>query len=302
VAPPAAAPGASGRAVFRAEGLSDQGGSAAAYAYDAGSAATAATARRVAAVLGVDGVVRTERGGWAAGPSDDTGARLWLAGDGRASFAYKDPTIDPWACAARRSAPCPTPPPTSVTDTAASARLGEVMRALGVDPARWEVEVAPAGAHDSLRYVTARRLVGGTRTEDAWIATVGNAGLVELDGSLADVVGLGRYRAVSPVEAVQRLGDPRFGALGPVAGAADSTLRSAAPEAGDGVPAPPRAGDPLAWPVDEIVIVRARLGLSEQRTAGGAVLFVPAYELTDADGDAWAVLAVTEESLDFAIR
>ena len=65
-------------------------------------------------------------------------------------------------------------------------------------------------------------------------------------------------------------------------------------------PAVPSAGTSLAWPVNDVEIVDARLGLASQWQPDGSVLVVPAYEFTDADGGTWSVIAVADEKLDFA--
>ena len=59
-------------------------------------------------------------------------------------------------------------------------------------------------------------------------------------------------------------------------------------------------GTSLSWPVNEVEIVSARLGLASQWQPDGSVLVVPAYEFTDADGGTWSVIAVAESMLDFA--
>jgi hypothetical protein len=40
--------------------------------------------------------------------------------------------------------------------------------------------------------------------------------------------------------------------------------------------------------------------VAQQSMPDGAVLLLPAYELKDADGNVWPVLAVAEDVLDFA--
>jgi hypothetical protein len=64
-------------------------------------------------------------------------------------------------------------------------------------------------------------------------------------------------------------------------------------------PATPGAGTSLSWPVNNVEIVSARLGLTSQWQPDGSVLVVPAYVFTDADGGTWSVLAVEESMLDF---
>ncbi|OJV80783.1 MAG: hypothetical protein BGO37_14590 [Cellulomonas sp. 73-92] len=84
------------RTVFTGQGLPTTAGSAQAWAFDASSVATAATAAHVAATLGVKGSPRTEWGSWAVGPGDGSGANLRL--DGSGNLSYYDPSRDPWQC------------------------------------------------------------------------------------------------------------------------------------------------------------------------------------------------------------
>lgn len=103
---------------------------------------------------------------------------------------------------------------------------------------------------------------------------------------------LGSYPVVSEKEAVERLGDPRF------AGTALGGSRSAGPSVGVGPSATPEPGGPIAWPVEDVTIVSATLTEMRYTTPDGTGLLVPAYELTDAEGNSWTVLAVDEELLD----
>jgi hypothetical protein len=105
---------------------------------------------------------------------------------------------------------------------------------------------------------------------------------------------LGSYPVVSEKEAVERLGDPRFAA------AALGRARPADPSAGAGPLTVPEPGGPIAWPVEDVTIVSATLTEARYTAPDGTELFVPAYELTDADGDSWTVMAVDEELLDLA--
>jgi len=105
---------------------------------------------------------------------------------------------------------------------------------------------------------------------------------------------LGSYPVVSEVEAVERLGDLRF--AGAVLGSrpAPQEDEQARPTAEAPVP-----GGPIAWPVEDVTIVSARL--TEVRyTLADTELLVPAYDLVDDKGNSWTVMAVDEELLDFA--
>lgn len=102
---------------------------------------------------------------------------------------------------------------------------------------------------------------------------------------------LGSYPVVSEVEAVERLGDPRF--AGAVVGGVSAPFSALGA-------APPAEGGPIAWPVQDVTIVSATLTELRYPLSDGTVLLVPAYELTDTEGNGWAVMAVDDEKLDFA--
>lgn len=293
-----------GRAVFHAQGLDGAAGEASAYGFDARATGTAETARRVADALGVAGDVRDDGGSWWVGPQDGSAPSVWVSADGRTSFGYSDPAADPWRCVPTSDGSCPTPPATSVTDEAAVDALRDVMVRLGVDPSGYEVEVQERSDGDPQVWVTAWQVVDGRRTGDMWGASVGDGGVAWLDGALAPVVPLGTYPVVSPREAVERLGDPRFQASYPVRVAEDvaQPRTLAGPEAPGGVPAPPQPGAAIAWPVADVTITGARLALTGLSQPDGAMTFVPAYELSDATGNTWSVVAVADEALDFAVR
>ncbi len=48
-----------------------------------------------------------------------------------------------------------------------------------------------------------------------------------------------------------------------------------------------------------MTITDARLGLAVQYQPDGAAVLLPAYELSDADGNVWSVVAVVDDQLDF---
>jgi hypothetical protein len=65
-------------------------------------------------------------------------------------------------------------------------------------------------------------------------------------------------------------------------------------------PAPVTAGAPFAWPVTEVVLTGARLGLAQHTHPDGATVLLPAYELSSDDGAVWSVVAVADTGLDYA--
>lgn len=321
-----------GRTVFHAgAGLSTSGSEAEAFGLDPAGVLSAETARRVGDTLGASGEPRQEGGYWVVGPADGSGPTVHVYADGSGSFDFYDPARDPWSCPLPSKtepgttgeggtdsseilpAPdCPTVTP-DMADAApargdAVAALRDVMDRLGVDPAGFELEAGESYEGDPWRYVTAWQVVEGQRTGLSWSASVSASGIANLNGFLAETISLGQYPVVSEAEAVERLGDPRFGASGGmIAQAADARAAEEGDTAGsDMMPAPnptvpptPNPGAQIAWPVTDVTITSGRLGVAQQYMPDGAVLLLPAYELRDADGNVWSVLAVAEDVLDF---
>lgn len=357
------APGFGGRTTFSGEGLPTAAGEARAWAFDATSAATAATARRVAEALGVAGEPRGEWGQWVVGANDGTGASVTVGGDGMASLWFYDRARDPSVCgsgapeeldgAGSTGAEAGTPEPaddpsvepdvsilpapggvpadpapadpsvcdpaSTPTGDAAVAAARDLVQRLGVDTAGYEFAVTDDTGVPGLVNVQAAQVVDGTQTGVLWSVGLAGNGVQSASGPLATLVELGTYDVVGAAEAVERLNDPRFGAsfggVVPLARAAaegavadDARADDAVSVPAEPVPVPaeptvppvPAPGSPIAWPVQHVTLVDARLGVTLLGTADGASLLVPAWELTDADGQTWSVVAVAEDQLDLS--
>ncbi|WP_125776316.1 hypothetical protein [Antribacter gilvus] len=321
-----------GRLVFHAgPGLAGDAGQAPAYGLDAEQAATAEAAARAAEVLGISGEPR-EEWGWAVGPTDGSGPMVTVGADGEASLQYWDPTKDPWYCpvpadgggtsgsegSSTSESPdsaaepgllpvpeCPDGESTPEAPDTESAVLAfrEILQRLGVDLTQFEIETGGTFEGDPYRNVTAHHVVDGKRSGLTWNASVTGEGLSGLYGFLAPVVELGEYPVISAAEAVERLGDPRFGASGGFTPMDDLVRQEqsdsmAAPE--PTVPPAPTPGDAIGWPVTDVTITSARLGLARHSEVDGTTLLLPSYELRDAEGSTWSVVAVADEALDFA--
>lgn len=320
-----------GRTVFTASGLSTEGGSGEARGFDAAGAFSEATVVAAAAALGVSGQPRLEYGSWSVGPNDGTGASVSLSPDGLASLSYYDPTRDPWNCvrsapdgisepaqdAAEGSVAVPEPaivdPPQECTTSepaptgdAAVAQAKDTLASVGVDPAGYQFTASTDPGSAQVTNVSASQVLDGQQTGVTANVTLVADGVQSLYAPLAPMVELGSYDVVSPTEAVDRLMDPRFGASGgggvmPLAAEgmrADDSVSSV--PADPTVPPTPTAGSPLAWPVQEVTLVSARLGVALTTLPTGASVLVPTYELADADGVTWSVIAVVDDQLDFS--
>ncbi len=205
-------------------------------------------------------------------------------------------------------------PGATPTGDAAVAAARDLVGRLGVDTAGFEFAVTEESGVPGLVLVQGTQVVDGTQTGVAWSVGLAGEGVQSASGPLAPLVELGTYDVVGAAEAVDRLNDPRFGAsfggVMPLARAAtegtaaqDGTALAVPVEpepapAEPTVPPVPAPGSPIAWPVQEVTLVDARLGVTLLSTPDGASLLVPAWELTDADGQTWSVVAVAEDQLD----
>lgn len=211
------------------------------------------------------------------------------------------------------SAPVCDPAGAAPTGDAAVAQTRDLLAALGVDPAAFQYEVADDGdpADTRASTVLAAQVLDDQQTGVTWNVTLVADGVQGLYGSLAPLVDLGEYPVVGAATAVERLNDPRFGSgyggVMPLARAGavvdDTMTTSEAPAPAPADPTVPPTAQPgaaISWPVQQVTIAGARLGLTQVTQADGATLLVPAYELTDDAGSAWSVVAVDEGSLDLA--
>lgn len=315
------------RTLFTAVGLDDTPSAASAWGYDPAATFTPESALAVAQAVGLEGEPSLLYGSWHIGSTDWTGPALDVQSDSATSFSYYDPSTDPWAEGSGA---------TALDGAEATARLSEIMTALGVDPAGFDLVVEDMGTATATT-VSAYRAAGAVGDGQAWQLTVSSLGVSSLNGALAPLVDLGSYDVVGAATAVARLTDPRFGATAdygimPFARAADDVqvtegvtpeeaqaLEEAnpsldvMPEPGVEAPSedpaavptlPPSAvpGGVISWPVSEVAITGAELTTTPVYSSDGSVALVPAYRLDGDDGSSWTVIAVTEDHLDFAVR
>lgn len=365
------------RVVFSQRGLTTQDGRASVFGLDA-SAVDEADVERAARLLGLDGRPQADPGGLWVGSSDGSGPTARVTFDGWASLGFSDPSRQPQPCTGIlkpapsaggsggrgvSSEPNPGVPALApgATDTApeqpcqsspqpsgrplsddAAARQARALVSDLVAPRVGDATLTADASSDpgsASTYVTVRLRIEGQDTGVAWSASYTGSDLAYFSGPLAPVVDLGQYPVVGPVEAVNRLADPRFGmgaggpmtmhmtlpmpmpdagsppvavratASGAVATAGRATTDSGdvtvsspdgAPVAPAKPPTLPGAGARLPWPVRTVVLTAADLGWSPVTIPGGAVLLLPSYSLSDGNGGAWSVLAVADPGLDFA--
>ncbi|WP_156891514.1 hypothetical protein [Agromyces subbeticus] len=313
-----------GRNSFSASGLSTTDGTASAYAFDARSASTSETVAALAVALGMEGTPALKDGSWTVGPQDGSAPTLYVALDGTLGFSYSDPRINPWACLepVEPVDPVPSSPdgaepelgipeaPACEPDTAAlpseSAAidaLRSLIAATGRDAGAFEY-TSETWEGAVTRMAQAWPVIDGQRIDQAWSIELASEGISSASGALAGLVSIGDYDVVSDQQAFERLSDPRFGAqmtAMPFA-AAEAPVEPMVEEwvAPTEPPATPTNGSPVSWPVRDVTIISAHLGLASQWQPDGSVLIVPAYAFTDGDGGTWSVIAVAESKLEFA--
>jgi len=282
-----------GRNTFTATGLSDAARSAQVYGLDAATPSTPERMAQVAAALGMAGQPEIVDGGWALTDGD---AQLNVGLDGSLGLNYYNTANQPWCDGCAEPSPADAP-----SGDAAIERLKEVLTAIGQDPAQYEYS-APTYEGAVTATAEARRVVDGQGTDLVMMLDLAPAGIASIWGSLADVVDLGTYDVVSEQEGMERLSDPRFGGYltgmpRPIDGSMTVMEEYVPPTE---APAAPQPGATISWPVNDVEIVSARLGLAQQWQPDSTVLLVPSYEFTDADGGTWSVIAVAESQLDLA--
>ncbi|MET1017048.1 MAG: hypothetical protein ABWX76_09525 [Leifsonia flava] len=290
-----------GRNAFSASGLSTSDGVATAYAFDPSATVSAATVTALATALGIGSPAEQREGAWVVGPEDGSGPSLWVTLDGLLSFSYQNPQNNPWMCE-KTGETCEETGEAPSDDVAIGA-LRALVVAAGRDPGAFEFS-SHVWEDSPVRTAEARLVVDGQGIEQAWSMDIAESGVVSVNGALAALVDLGEYPVVSQQEGFERLSDPRFGAAMAIMPYATEPLVSepdqpVSPVAPGTPPATPSAGTSISWPVNQVDIVSARLGLGSQWQPDGSVLVVPAYEFTDADGGTWSVIAVAESKLDF---
>lgn len=292
-------PGFGGRYTYSSSGLSTEAGTANGYGFDPRSASTAENIAALAAALGVAGTPELKDGAWIVGPQDGTAPTIYASLDGTLSFSYNNPAINPWLCDANGVCAEATPAP---SDEAAISTLSDLMVKLGYDLSEFEL-TAQTWEGSPTTSASAWLVVDGQRSDQSITTEISEAGILSVYGFLAPVVNLGEYSIVSEQEAFERLSDRRFGGFmggGPIAlqgYAADDVQEWTPPTEPPATPAP---GANISWPVTDVQIVSARLGLGSQWQPDGSVLLVPAYEFTDSNGGAWSVIAVADSHLDFS--
>jgi hypothetical protein len=284
--------------------------------YERKAPPTAADAERLAKAFGIAGNALLNDGQWVVGAIDASGPVLRLSQDPEWTFG-----ADALSAA---SAPDPNGADYGASDPAATRltisrkeatnQVRDTLAAMGHDPADfvygWDNFAAdnPDSTEDEdnlsgvgIATITAGRAAAAGGAE--WSFGFSDGALGTAYGHEAPLSSLGEFPAISPAEAVGRLNDTRFGALGGSVIANPRPQGSvAAQEASDPAgPSTPLNAAAIPWPVVEVTITSAFLSTAEHRLPDGTVYLVPWYYLTSGDGLTWKVLAAVEEQLDVRV-
>lgn len=147
--------------------------------------------------------------------------------------------------------------------------------------------------------------LGGVETNIGVSFVYGDGGeLLSASGPMITIAMAGRYPIVSPMDAVKRLSNPMYGAIGgAVRTAADiavsSTNGSSSGSVSSGAPADPSASSEANDEPINIPITGVRLVLMEARLSNGTHMLLPAYTYSNVDGDVGTVIALTDDVIAF---
>ena len=278
--------------------------SATGWGYDPTSVFTAETAARFAAAVGLEGTPVRSDWAWLVGSQDGMAASLNLGLDAFASVSFNDPAAEvPW-CGYESDPTVPVDPEclevveAPPTPDVAATGLRTLLEAAGVDTTDLDIQSVESG---TASYTTVVAHPRGSRADDyspgTWSANYSHLGLQWLWGSAAPVMDLGAYDILTPVDAFERLTDPRFSP--PYWVDAPESLDSEAYVAPTAPPATPASGAPIPWDVSTATITSWELTTAFYYPEDGSALRLPTYRFGEASGYVWEVLAVAEHHLAF---
>lgn len=178
----------------------------------------------------------------------------------------------------------------------------------GADTQSIEPDVrAPDAAtqQPSMQVSAQLKVLGGDSSEGSWsFEFVGNT-IQSAYGQLAEVVDLGEYQTISPVQAVERINDGWFGVFGiiypdnwvghfqPAMIEESVTVQDSAPAAAS----VPGGGSKLPWRVADVKLKDPVLNHGTVWQDGSAIL-VPVWQFSSESGLEYQVLALADSELD----
>ena len=178
----------------------------------------------------------------------------------------------------------PTKPKNLITGGEAIRRTNQYLSRADMVPLNYDL-TATEGEWST--EVSGSLILGGVASNLVLSFSYGENGvLTYAGGPMISIAMAGRYYVVQPVDAVERLNDPRY----VVYGGASTTARDAV------------VSSPSGGPVESVplVITGARLTLMEVRLANGTHMLLPAYTYSNDQGDVGTVVAVRDDYLSFS--
>jgi hypothetical protein len=238
------------------------------------------------------------------------------------SLDYMDSSLDPWCSDVvveeRSASPegdvsilpapevdCPDDGDATLPDDRALALAKEFLAGVGVPAEAYDLTVEPFGGGRGA-YVNGA-LKDGDLPQQLWAnITVVPEGVANANVQLAaELVPMGEYPLVSPVEAVERFSDPRFASWGTVYVPALDGEGWAVPFTEEKWVEPTwpdvdrSAGAPIPFWISEATVVEARIEDGVLSLPSGDEFVVPTYVLTDDQGRHHTMIALADEALDF---
>lgn len=243
------------------------------------------------------------------------------------SFDYMDTSLDPYCAEALVSgdtarataepdggdvdilpAPgdCEEPSGAELTEDEALATAREFLDEAGVGAEGYELSVEQwdTGGEVAAYYVNGA-IKDSDLPQQQWVSvTVTPEGVAMANGQLeADLVSMGEYPLVSPVEAVERVGDPRFTTWGtvyvPSLDEGHVDLYEQEWVEPDWPDVDLSAGAAIPFWMTEGTVVEARVEQGVLSVPSGHEFVVPTYVLTDDQGRNHTMIALADEALDF---
>lgn len=287
--------------------VSNIGGTAKAYRFIVNDVDPVALAQKIARVIGAEGDLRNEGQSISVGSQDGTGPSVWLSTDSLMSFSASNPQRSPWQCRKAEPSSSSTTAPQectqpnfkapSTTDAIKQARA--TFSSVGLNLK--DVDFTAAADATSVN-VQAWTAVDGKRIALNWYADVSEQGVYSFSANAARLEALPDYPINGARDTAARTTDPRWASTGPTFVSGPNAGQMVMPSVADSQQAPTttmKQGRP-AVPVysSSVVVTAASQGLLQQWLDDQVVL-LPSWEFTDVDGNVWAMLAISDEYVDY---
>ena len=289
--------------------VSNTPGSAKAYRFIARNVDVQALLKKLTAYIGAEGTPRTEGTSITVGSQDGLEPTVYVTNDATTSFSVSDPTRSPWQCMKSEPASGSTssqPECKQVNYTAPSqedaikqVRAAYTQIGLNLD----NVEFTANGDNTNV-FVQAWTAIEGKRIALNWYAEVSEKGVYSLSANAATLEELPEYPILGARDVALRTRDARWSGMGPTfVGSPDGNNGVVYPQdarAGSTAPAGQvKNGLPvIPLYVQSVQVNSAKAGLI-QHWLSDQVVLLPSWEFTDGDGNSWAMIAVSDDYIDF---